>query len=130
MRTYRYVLDPLCAASCALYALNRWVIKPHSSIEFFHSWFNDMLLIPCALPPVLLLHRWLRLRDHDRPPTAFEVAGHWLGWSVLFEVICPRFMPHTTGDPWDVAAYAVGAIVAFLWWQRDLRPVRVPSRAA
>lgn len=130
MSRFRYVLDPIFGASCALYALNRWAIKPHSSIEFFHSWFNDTLLIPCALPPILLLHRWLGLRDHDRPPTALEVAGHWLGWSVLFEVICPRFMPHTTGDPWDVAAYAAGGIVAYLWWQRDRRTARVSSPVA
>jgi hypothetical protein len=40
-------------------------------------------------------------------------------WSVLFEWIGPKFMPHATGDPLDVIAYAAGAAVAGLWWQRD-----------
>ncbi len=27
----------------------------------------------------------------------------------------------TTADPWDIAAYAVGAVVAILWWRgKDL----------
>jgi hypothetical protein len=128
VRRFRYLLDPLFVICCALYALNRWEIKPHTHITFFHSWFNDVLLIPCALPPVLLLHRWVGLRDHDGPPTAVEIAGHWLGWSILFEVICPRFMPHTTGDPWDVAAYAVGSVISYLWWHRPRQPARQPSQ--
>jgi len=117
VRRFRYLLDPLFLICCALYAANRWVVKPHMHAVFFHYWFNDVLLIPCALPPLLLAHARLGLRAPNAPPTALEIAGHLAGWSVLFEVIGPHLMPHTTGDPWDVAAYAVGAVVAFLWWQ-------------
>jgi hypothetical protein len=67
---------------------------------------------------LLLLQRWLRLRDHDHPPTAAEIALHLGVWSVLFELIGPRIMPWTTGDPWDVAAYVVGGAIAGLWWHR------------
>jgi hypothetical protein len=28
-------------------------------------------------------------------------------------------MPHTVGDPLDVLAYAVGAVLSWLWWQRQ-----------
>jgi ubiquinone/menaquinone biosynthesis C-methylase UbiE len=117
VRRFAYVLDPLCLACCALYALNRWLIKPHCHILFFHAWFNDTLLIPCALPPLLMAHRWLGLRSSDEPPTALEIGAHVIGWSVLFEVIGPHIMP-TTGDPWDAVAYTVGAIVAWWWWRR------------
>jgi len=129
VRRFRYLADPLFLVCCALYALNRWEIRPHTHLAFFHSWFNDVLLIPCALPPVLRLHRFAGLRGHDLPPTAPEIFAHWLGWSILFEFICPRFMPHTTGDPWDVAAYAVGAVAAYAWWRRDARPARSPASA-
>ena len=116
MRRFRYAFDPLCLVCCALYAANRWLIKPHCHIVFFHSWFNDTLLIPCALPPILLVQRWLGLRIHDRFPTGSEVFWHWAGWSILFEWIGPHILP-TTGDPWDAVAYGVGGLVAFGWWR-------------
>ncbi len=121
MRRFRYVFDPLCLFCCALYAANRWLIKPHCHIVFFHSWFNDTLLIPCALPPVLLAQRWLGLRAHDQFPTAGEIFAHWVGWSILFEWIGPHILP-TTGDVWDAVAYGAGAIVAFGLWQVADRP--------
>jgi hypothetical protein len=119
MKRFAYLRDPLFLFSCALYALNRWIVKPQLHFAFFHSWFNDVLLIPCALPPLLLAHRWLGLRSHDALPSPSEIATHLIGWSVLFEVIGPHIMRGTTGDPWDVLAYATGAGAALLWWHRD-----------
>jgi hypothetical protein len=116
VKRFGYLLDPLFLAGCILYAMNRWVIKPHVHASFFHFWFNDMLLIPCALPPLLRLHRWFGLRAHDEAPTGWEIAGHLVGWSVLFELIGPHIM-RTTGDPWDVVAYTAGALGAFCWWR-------------
>ena len=110
------MFDPLCLLCCLLYATNRWLIKPHCHIAFFHNWFNDTLLIPCALPPILLVQRWLGLRTHDRPPTFGEIIAHMIGWSILFEVIGPHILP-TVGDPWDAVAYAVGGLLAYCWWR-------------
>jgi SAM-dependent methyltransferase len=116
VKRFGYVFDPFFLGCCALYAANRWLIKPHCHIAFFHNWFNDLLLIPCALPPLLLAHRALRLRDHDQPPTLSEVSAHVLGWSILFEVIGPHLMT-TTGDPWDAVAYACGGAICFFCWR-------------
>jgi ubiquinone/menaquinone biosynthesis C-methylase UbiE len=116
VRRFGYVFDPFFLVGCALYALNRWLIKPHCDLAFFHNWFNDIFLIPCALPPVLLTQRWLGLRAHDEAPTAGEVAAHWAGWSLLFEVIGPKIMP-TVGDPWDVVAYGCGAAGTLACWR-------------
>jgi hypothetical protein len=110
--------DPLFVAACALYAINRWLIKPHVDASLFHNWFNDALLIPCALPVLLLMHRWLGLRSHDCPPTAGEISAHLLGWAALFELIGPVIVHRATGDPADVVAYALGAVVAWCWWRR------------
>lgn len=120
MRRFAYLGDPLFIASCVMYAANRWLIKPHFHSGFFHNWFNDLLLIPCALPVLLLAHRQLGLREHDGPPTAWEITTHVIGWSVLFEVIGPHIM-RTTGDPWDAVAYAAGGLAAFCWWHRPAR---------
>jgi hypothetical protein len=109
--------DPLFIAGCALYAANRWLIKPALDSPCFDNWFNDALLIPCALPVMLFVHRRLGLRAHDLPPTFAEIAGHFAGWTVLFEVVGPTLMRHTTGDPLDALAYAAGGLVASCWWR-------------
>lgn len=119
MRPFRYLRDPLFLICCAAYALNRWMLKPHLHSAFLHSHFNDFLLIPCALPPVLLLQRCFKLRCHDAPPRPGEILFQLLIWSVLFEWIGPHLLPHVTGDLGDVLAYASGGLLAGLWWRRS-----------
>jgi hypothetical protein len=118
MERFLYCRDPLFLIGCAAYALNRWVLKPHTTNSFLHGYFNDFWLIPCALPPILWLHRRLGLRADDRNPRLSELALHLVFWSVLFEYIGPKIMPHTVGDPLDVLAYTGGAILAGIWWHR------------
>ena len=118
MKRFRYLADPLFLCSCALYALNRWALKPRVHNAFLRGHFNDLLLIPCPLPILLLLHRWLRLRDHDRMPNGGEIALNVVVWSILFEIVGPHIMRGTTGDSLDILAYLVGALVAWVWWQR------------
>ena len=119
MKRFRYLGDGLFRLACALYALNRWGLKPRVPSPFLRDHFNDLLLIPCALPPLLLLQRWLRLRTHDEMPAPGEVALYFAVWSVLFEIIGPHLLRRATGDPWDIAAYAAGAVAAGVWWQRQ-----------
>lgn len=120
MKPFGYWRDPLFLACCAGYAVNRCFLKPHFHSAFFQNWFNDLLLIPCAMPLLLFLHRKLGLRTSDLPPSFAEIFVHLTGWSLLFEVIGPHFMPHVTGDPLDVIAYAVGGAMAFAWWRREM----------
>ena len=117
---FRYCRDGLFLCGCLAYAINRWLIKPHISPGFLMFHFNDVWLIPCALPPVLWLHRKLGLRSHDDMPHWSEISGHLLFWSLLFEWIGPMFVPHAQGDLMDVAAYAFGALIAGLWWHRSV----------
>ena len=117
MKTFGYWRDRLFLCACVLYAVNRWGIKPHTHVHFFQWWFNDLLLIPCALPLALWFQRRLGLRTHDRAPTPLEIVAHLAGWSLLFELIGPKLVAHATGDPWDVAAYAGGALVSLAVWQ-------------
>ena len=118
VKRFRYLRDGLFLASCSLYSLNRWLIKPHTHNTFLRYHFDDLLLIPCALPPLLLIQRHLKLRFHDDVPAWSEIALYLVVWSILFEAIGPHIMPWTTGDRWDVVAYTIGGILAGLWWQR------------
>ncbi|HSI61838.1 MAG TPA: hypothetical protein VLE43_01930 [Candidatus Saccharimonadia bacterium] len=117
MARFRYLLDPLCLTGCALYALNRWVVKPRVEAEFIQFHFNDLWLIPCALPLILWLHRKLGLRNHDGFPSVAEVLSHLVVWCVICEAIGPRWMPGTSGDLRDVYAYTSGALPALLYWR-------------
>lgn len=119
MKPFGYWRDPLFLSGCGLYALNRWALKPHLHSDFMHGQFNDLLLIPCALPLVLWAQRLLKLRAHDLPPTVLEIVSHLAVWSVLFEVVGPRVLP-VTGDPLDVLVYFLGGAFAAVWWNVPL----------
>jgi ubiquinone/menaquinone biosynthesis C-methylase UbiE len=118
VRGFRYALDPICLCACALYTLNRWLIGPVCSWPFLHQYFNDLLLIPAALPIILGVQRWWGLRSHDRPPTAAEILGHLVVWSFIAEFAGPFFFPWVVGDFVDIGVYAVGAALAGAWWNR------------
>lgn len=122
-------MDWLCLMACGCYAANRWILAPRVASPFLHGHFADLLLIPAALPPVLWLQRRLGLRPDSGPPRWGEILLHLVVWSVLFEVLGPRVMA-VTGDPWDVAAYTVGGVVAGCWWNRGRAPSRERERPA
>lgn len=116
MKAFRYGRDPLCLVAIGLYGLNRWGLKPHLESVFLHDHFNDVLLIPAALPLVLWVQRKLGWRNHDLAPDAGEIALHLIVWSLIAEVAGPYLFDHATGDWRDMAAYTFGAVVAGLWW--------------
>ncbi len=119
--------DPLFLGACALYAANRFLIAPRAGAGFWTSHFNDLLVIPAALPPLLALYRALRIRLHDRPPTLPEVALHAAVWAAVCEGIGPVLTSRTVADPWDVAAYGVGATAAGIWWNWAVFRRRTPE---
>ncbi|GAB5561988.1 MAG: hypothetical protein SynsKO_36350 [Synoicihabitans sp.] len=117
MKAFAYGRDPLCLVAIGLYALNRWGVKPQLDVRFLHDHFNDVLLIPAALPLVLWLQRKLGWRDHDGRPDAKEIALHLVVWGLIAEVSGPYLFDHATGDWRDLVAYTVGALLAGIWWQ-------------
>ena len=117
MNRFRYLQDPLCLAACAAYAVNRWLVPLVWKGIFLRGYFNDTLLIPAALPLMLWLHRRIGLRPDDQRPRWTEIGLHTVAWSVAAELVAPHLFARATGDPWDVAAYAGGALLSGLIWQ-------------
>ena len=101
-----------CLAAVVLYALNRWAFD----FPALRGWFNDLLLVPAAAPWFLWLERRTGLRQHDGFPTLGELAFLLVAWSIAAEFLAPKLFAHCTGDPFDIAAYAAGAIPSALWW--------------
>lgn len=119
MKAFAYGRDPLCLIAIGLYAINRWLLKPTLDLRFLHDHFNDVLLIPAALPLVLWGQRQLGWRTHDLSPDAGEITLHLIVWSLIAEVAGPHLFDHATGDWRDLVAYTAGAIIAGLWWHRS-----------
>jgi hypothetical protein len=100
-----------------LYVLNRVWWRGYFGGEFLTGYFNDLLLIPAALPVVLWVQRWIGVRSSDGPPRWREIGFHLAVWSVAAEGVMPYLTARATGDWHDIAAYTAGAIVSGLWWQ-------------
>ena len=122
MRRFRYGLDPLCLLSGAAYAVERWIIRPHTDAVFWHAYSTDFLLIPAALPLLLWVYRRLGLRARDTWPAWSEIAQPLVVWSLAAEVVAPHLFKSAIGDWHDVLAYAVGAVIAGGWWFLAARP--------
>ena len=110
---------------------NRLVVLPHLAgffhshlpwaWPFLHSHFDDLLLMPAALPVVLWIQRLTGLRTHDRPPGWMEMFSHLAIWSVMCKIVGPFYYHLGVADPWDVLFFAAGGCAACLWWNRPAR---------
>jgi hypothetical protein len=102
-----------------MYAANRFLLKPLAppSWVWVHSWFQDFLLVPALLPPVLWLFATLKLRESQLFPTWTEILFHTIWWSLFFEFIGPQLLHRGTGDYRDIIAYGLGAIGAGIFWK-------------
>ena len=129
MSRFGYWRDPLFQLAVAAYAVNRWLVKPITTSPFLLGQFDDLWLIPAALPVVLWLQRRLGWRCHDLPPSWSENFGHLAVWSLVCELVGPTCLHHGTGDPWDLVAYGCGALAAGLWWNRRVQPSECLSPA-
>lgn len=137
MNRFGYLHDRLFGFSLAAYALNRLVILPHFGIyvrshfpwawAFLHGHFDDLLLIPAALPVVLWLQNNTGLRPHDRPPSWSEMLGHLAVWSVMAKVVGPFWLHIGVADPWDLLCFTGGGVAAMLWWHRTATRASSPA---
>ncbi len=127
---FRYLHDHLFIFALAAYALNRLLIRPHLGWffhshaawlwPFLHSHFDDLLLMPAALPVILWLQRLLNLRRHDHPPGWLEMFAHLALWSIMCKIVGPLYLHIGVADPWDLLFFAGGGIAACLWWNRPV----------
>lgn len=104
-----------------VYAANRWLLEPMAagSTELPHSYVNDILCIPFWMPLLVGCAVRLRLRPAGLPPTPPEIAVVLPLWALLFEGVgpaLPALFANTVADPWDLVAYAVGALAAMVIW--------------
>ena len=140
MKSFGYLQGRLFLFSLSAYALNRLLLRPHLGCffqtrvhwlwPFLHSHFDDLLMMPAALPVMLWVQRQLHLRKHDRPPGWREMFAHLALWSFMCKVVGPLYLHIGVADPWDVLFFAAGGVAACLWWHRRPLAIRPLPRLA
>lgn len=121
-RHFGYWRDPICLSAAATYIGYRWLIPVAWQTPLWSGHFADLLLIPAGLPLWLWLERRIGWRSDDQMPRWREIAFALVTWAVAAELIAPRMFSQATGDVWDAVAYACGAVIAGLLWQRGTGP--------
>lgn len=114
--SFAYWRDPIFVASSVAYSLNRWVAPAVLHAAAWRGHFADVLLVPVGLPLWLWLERRVGWREDDRMPRWQEIAFVLAVWSAGAELVAPHLFTRATGDVWDLAAYAGGALAAGLAW--------------
>ena len=126
---FLYLRDPLFLCSVALFALNRWFLKPHLGWPFLHNSLNDLLCLPVWIPIMLFLSRKMGLRQTDDAPDALEILVPFVFWSLVFEGLMPRLQIGAQwgdGDPQDVFFYGLGGVLGWIFWAIFARrPTRI-----
>lgn len=87
-----------------------------------------MICVPFWLPIVLFITRAVRLRSHDNPPDFYEISFYLLMWSFVFEHVGPsygRYLNYPVADPWDIFYYAIGAVIGGIYWNVEVKRIRV-----
>jgi hypothetical protein len=130
---FLYLRDPLFLACVAAYFVNRFVLKNIWHDGFVHAHLNDLICIPFWVPIMLFAQRSLRLRADDHSPRPAEIIIALVVWSWVFEIILPAtalFGDRCVADHLDVLYYALGALLASLfwkWWYPEPNPTRTAA---
>ena len=111
------ILGPL-----VLYAVNQQIkmrVPWPAAGYLLRCYANDYLggiAFGAYLNLILSLSRWPERQL--RRPWQFLIAGVLCG--LFWECAAPLVLPHSVGDPWDVAAYVLGMLTYWLLWARRL----------
>ena len=101
-------------AVAGLYLLNRFLLVPLTGWRLLAWHGADLLaggLMLCLLNGLLLLAR-------RRPVERFLPASAFLlGCGLFWEVVTPRYLPRSVGDPWDVLAVWLGGMALLALWR-------------
>lgn len=102
-----------------LYLLNRFLLSPLTGSRLLAWHGADALagaLMLCLVNALLVLSR--------RPPMhrILPVTLFALGCGLFWEAVTPLYLPRSVGDPRDVLAVWLGAMVMRAAWQAADRP--------
>lgn len=121
-RRFAYCGEIIFQIAALAYFSNRFVIGPAIHLAFLRNYLGDFLLFPCAAPPLFWMRDSLRGQLAGVPPSWVETGVLFLLWSFIFEWLGPIWLKKGTADPYDVIAYAAGAIICGIVWRARAVP--------
>ena len=93
------------------FTLNQFMERAGLVIPIVHSYLDDVLCPGIVLGFALAVQQQLTYRS----PGYLLTRGHilfFVGWyGLLFEVLFPLWDSRHHADPWDIVAYAMGALL-------------------
>lgn len=131
-RRFAYCGELIFQIAVVAYFANRFVISSATHSAFLRNYGGDLLLFPCAVPPLFWVRDRMRGDVAGAPPSWFELGLLCVLWSFVFEWLGPIWLRKGTADPLDVLAYAAGAVVCGLVWSAKAKqsPAETKSGSA
>ncbi|WP_276498361.1 hypothetical protein [Pontibacter litorisediminis] len=111
--------QPLFVFFLVLAAANQLLELAGIYVWPLHTHLDDLLVLPLALTVALAAERLYFRNPGFVLPQRFTLLALLL-FSVVFEGLLPLLHQKYTADPWDVAAYGVGAAVYQAWMNKPL----------
>jgi hypothetical protein len=98
------------------YLTIRWIRAIHFGPEFLHFYGGDILFVPILMTSVKIV-KWLF--DFSFRVNKIEVAIAVVYSSVVFEWLLPNEGTNFVSDPFDIVAYAFGALLYVFYISKD-----------
>jgi hypothetical protein len=116
----RILRHPFFLASLFLYLTLKATRNGQFRVPILHDYLADLLCMPVVMGIALaILRQWVSRDAGSTLPVRLMVMTVAL-YAFLFEYWFPRISTDFTADPWDVLAYAAGAVAFHFILNRPL----------
>lgn len=119
-KAFQPVLHPVFIVLMTLYLLHL-VLKANQLYQpaLISSYFADLICVPFVMSLSLVLLRLLKQDDNLQLSIA-KIVFFVVYVSLVFEWLLPMYSDRYTSDVGDVVAYAIGAILYYLFQKKYL----------
>lgn len=98
--------------ACTLFWINQAIERLFEIyIPFIHAYLDDLLAMPVVLGLTLQVFRWIHPLKNRFYFSKIQLLVGWIYFSLLFEVLLPRWSDIYTADLWDVVCYGIGTVI-------------------
>ncbi|MGY6558961.1 MAG: magnesium citrate secondary transporter [Nitritalea sp.] len=109
--TFHVWLNPYFWVPALLFWINQYLERGlEIHLPYVHAYGDDLLAMPVVFGLTLQVYRWFHPLREAFIFTPIQLLVGLLYFSLLFEVLLPRYSSTYTADPWDVLCYTLGTL--------------------